>query len=327
MFAGRRRGAHQRDFYAMYLLLQLASQVYQLEYKPLVTLGVMGLLAGSHFSMIPGLDFYPYGLRDACVIPALVLRGQLWRLLLAPVAHASDYHLAYNLSSMLWKGHNLERRHGSVGFALMLAVIWVLAGVFETALATALAAAGLGWLAGDDGWGCSVGFSGVLFGLKVVLNNNGSAGGGDAGGLFGFPAAGRYAVWAEAVLVSMFMRSTSLLGHVGGVLAGMAYVRLAHAGYVSAVLLPLQAAVDALLIELGIAPRPPGGGGGGEGEERDPAGAGGWPGGGGGWPGGGGGGGGMWGGRPGPRFYGGGVPLGATGGGGDGVRYRHAAGR
>lgn len=334
MFSSRRGRGGQRDTYVMFLLIQLASQIYQLEYKPLVTLALMGAQAAIHFGVIPGLDFYPWNLEQVCLIPANIVGGgfvspqALRRLLLSTLVHASDYHLYYNLSSFLWKGHNLERRYGTVGFGLMVAIIWPLSALAEVALSVAGSMVGLDWMTS-----CTVGFSGVLFGLKAVLNSEAT---GEAQSVHGFMVTARYAVWIELVVSSLLLPHTSFLGHLGGVCAGLAYLRLQQAGLVDAVLVPLQAAIDALLIELGVAPRPgaapQGRDGGGQGYGQDAGGGGaGWPGGG---PGGlGGVFGGLFGGaggRPGPaagpRFYGGGVPLGTQGGGGDGVRYRPNAG-
>ena len=58
------------------------------------------------------------------------------RLLAAPFLHASDMHLYYNMSSLLWKGRQLERAgwRSARQFAFVMAV-WVL---FGSALFVAL---------------------------------------------------------------------------------------------------------------------------------------------------------------------------------------------
>lgn len=67
---------------------------------------------------------------------------------------------------------------------------------------------------------CAVGFSAVLFALKVVLNWNSPA----YTSVYGVLVPARHAAWAELVLVQMFVPGTSFLGHLCGILAGLLYV-------------------------------------------------------------------------------------------------------
>lgn len=68
----------------------------------------------------------------------------------------------------------------------------------------------------------AVGFSGVLFAMKVVLNSPSE----NYTYVHGLVVPARYAAWAELVLIQMFVPGVSFLGHLGGILAGILYLRL-----------------------------------------------------------------------------------------------------
>uniref|UniRef100_A0A3Q3L609 Rhomboid domain containing 1 n=1 Tax=Labrus bergylta TaxID=56723 RepID=A0A3Q3L609_9LABR len=67
---------------------------------------------------------------------------------------------------------------------------------------------------------CAVGFSGVLFALKV-LNNHYNPGG--VTYVMGFPVSNQYASWAELVLIHITSPGTSFVGHLAGILVGLLY--------------------------------------------------------------------------------------------------------
>ncbi|KAF9594137.1 hypothetical protein IFM89_028391 [Coptis chinensis] len=68
----------------------------------------------------------------------------------------------------------------------------------------------------------AVGFSGVLFALKVVLNSQED----ENSYVHGLIVPARYAVWAELVLIQLMVPGVSFIGHLGGILAGILYLRL-----------------------------------------------------------------------------------------------------
>lgn len=67
----------------------------------------------------------------------------------------------------------------------------------------------------------AVGFSGVLFAMKVVLNSQS-----DYTYVNGLMVPARYAAWVELILIQMLVPGVSFLGHLGGILAGVLYMRL-----------------------------------------------------------------------------------------------------
>lgn len=158
-------------------------------------------------------------LEQVCFNPDLILKnGDLRRLLLSPFYHINDSHLFYNMMSLLWKGIQLENSMGSVEFASMVAALLGLSqGI------TILLAKGLVFFDYESPYyqEYAVGFSGVLFALKVVLNSQSD----DYSYVYGIRVPSRFVAWVELILIQMVMPGVSFIGHLGGILAGMVYVR------------------------------------------------------------------------------------------------------
>ncbi|XP_043114189.1 rhomboid-related protein 4 [Puntigrus tetrazona] len=194
-------------------LLLLASQVFQLgiDNIPPVTLATLGL--NVYLFLFP---FKPLMQTCLSVREAYCHRG--WsRLLLSPFHHADDMHLYFNMASLLWKGIKLERKLGGPWFGYLLSVFSLLTGLVYLLLET-----GLTHMTEDSSYSlqCAVGFSGVLFGLKVV-NNHYHPGG--VTYVMGMPVASRYACWVELVLIHIMNPGTSFVGHLAGILVGLLY--------------------------------------------------------------------------------------------------------
>lgn len=139
------------------------------------------------------------------------------RLLLSPFHHADDWHLYFNMASMLWKGISLERRLGSRWFGFIIPTFSLLTGVVYLLLEFALAE-----FMDDPDFrrNCAVGFSGVLFALKV-LNNHYCPGG--FVNVLGLPVPNRFACWAELLAIHFISPGTSFAGHLAGILVGLMY--------------------------------------------------------------------------------------------------------
>lgn len=202
----RHRGSHLG-------LLLLASQLIHvgLDNIPPVTLAVLGLNA--YLYLFPAAP-----LMKACVSVEQAYWLQDWRrLLLAPLHHADDMHLYFNMASLLWKGMRLERRLGGAWFFYLLSVFSLLTGLVYLLLEVALTE-----LTQDQSYSmqCAVGFSGVLFALKVLCNHY------HPGGMtyvMGVPVPNRYSSWAELVLIHITSPGTSFIGHLAGILVGLLY--------------------------------------------------------------------------------------------------------
>jgi rhomboid domain-containing protein 1 len=115
--------------------------------------------------------------------------------------------------SFLWKGYHLEHRFGWLRFALTIAYLLVVCHVLVVVLAFSLETC-----VGLRGYSrqCSIGFSGVLFALKVLLNHGSPA----FTNVYGFRVPTKYAAWLELVYIHLLVPRTSFIGHMCGILAG-----------------------------------------------------------------------------------------------------------
>eukprot|EP00252_Welwitschia_mirabilis_P013430 TRINITY_DN29537_c0_g1_i1.p1 TRINITY_DN29537_c0_g1~~TRINITY_DN29537_c0_g1_i1.p1 ORF type:complete len:342 (-),score=41.72 TRINITY_DN29537_c0_g1_i1:50-1075(-) len=205
----------------LYLLaLHVASEFMQTDRKPPVTAGLIA--ANTLIYLRPGpLNEMLPTLSEACLNPYLVFKNKDFRrLFLSAFYHVDDSHLVYNMLSLLWKGLQLERMMGSTAFASMVAMLLGLSHGILVASAKVLDA----FFDYPHAWKseCSIGFSSVLFALKVVLNANSP----DYTNVYGVIVPAKYAAWAELVLIQMFVPGVSFLGHLSGILAGIIYTKL-----------------------------------------------------------------------------------------------------
>ncbi|KAK6297121.1 hypothetical protein J4Q44_G00332630 [Coregonus suidteri] len=194
-------------------LILLASQVFQVgvENIPPVTLAVLCL--NVYLFLVPTLPIL-----QACISVQQAYWGGDWRrLVLSPLHHLDEWHLYYNMASFLWKGVKLEPRLGSSFYACLLAVFSLLTGVIYLLLEM-----GLSEITQDPSYNiqCAVGFSGVLFALKVLSNHYHPGG---VSYVMGVPVANRYASWVELVLIHVMSPGTSFVGHLAGILVGLLY--------------------------------------------------------------------------------------------------------
>ncbi|KAM3615312.1 uncharacterized protein V6R79_000001 [Siganus canaliculatus] len=204
-------------------LLMLAVQLFQegLGNIPAVTVAVMGFNVYLYvFPAAPSLQ--------ACINLPYVWTNKQWRrLFLWPLHHVDDWHLYFNMASFLWKGVRLERRLGSGWFLYLLSVFSLLTGLVYLLLQAALTKLSQ---SSDPLWDildlrkhrdeCAVGFSGVLFALKVITNHYNP---GDVTYVFAIRVSNCFASWVELVLIYLIAPGTSLIGHLAGILVGLFY--------------------------------------------------------------------------------------------------------
>lgn len=225
----RRYGGGGGNFGLMLLLFQLAGFIQFLsshnEFLPatLVLLGINVLAfirpqVGGIRSLRFARSFHWPSVSESCISAKNVWNyGQWERLFLAPFIHADSWHLYYNMISFMWKARTLEKRYGSLYFAYMIAVFTLLTSGVYLILNVHLAEY-FDWSYHNR---CAVGFSGVIFAVKVLTThlqpNHMSY-------IFGIGIPSKLAVWAELILISVLNPNASFIGHLAGILVGLAFV-------------------------------------------------------------------------------------------------------
>lgn len=223
-----RNRQYRQQNYGIYLL---AYQLMNTNNIPPVTLLTIIFQIAVFLGFVPPIS--PAKTGDMCLLPTGVIRRREWlRMLASFVMHANDMHLYYNMISFLWKGRRLERHFGSWRFLLVILVFGI---------ATSSTMVGLSYLADHilelKGLNlmnqCAVGFSGVLFALKVLHNSYFPY---EDEMLLGWlPIPSRYSCWAELIIIQMITPNASFVGHFAGILVGLLYT-----------LGPLKAVVDVI---------------------------------------------------------------------------------
>lgn len=213
MYQNRRR---QPGMGLMLLFYQLFG-VIGIDKIPPVTLGAIAL----QVSIFLRLFKMPW--RNASQVCISVYnvwkKKEISRLLYGALEHGDDWHLYYNMLSFALKGQSLERRYGSVKYCYILSCFTILTSIVLVVL-TALANQYLGF----NGRSCSIGFSGVIFALKVLTTYHDTN---YRQQIMGIPIVlpSKYAVWAELIMIQLLVPNVSFFGHLAGILVGMAYVQ------------------------------------------------------------------------------------------------------
>lgn len=224
MFRSRRRygGGYGRGG-GMGILL-LGMQLFQLfnfisrsnDYFP-VTLGVLALNIAAYLQ--PGVIAWP-SLQQACIsVQGVWFQKQWKRVLFSPFLHSSESHLCYNMASFIWKAISLEKHFGTPYFLYMISVF---------SMGTGALYLGINYMLAEifDQWSyvqsCAVGFSGVIFALKVVTTHMQPGGVSMVMGILPVPT--RLACWIELILISALFPNVSFVGHLAGILVGLAFV-------------------------------------------------------------------------------------------------------
>ncbi|XP_052217856.1 rhomboid-related protein 4-like isoform X2 [Dreissena polymorpha] len=211
---GRHRG---QNFGVLLLGMQLMNYGFD-KIPPVTLVSIVGQTL--IFLGIGDLDRMFGSVRDVCISTQLVVFQRQWkRLVLGALVHADDMHLYFNMASLLWKGSTLERRFKSPYFAYLLLVFTVL---------TSAVLCGLNYLMAlvneDPSYNltCAVGFSGVLFALKVLTTHYSPPGMQYALGFIPVPS--KYIYWAELGLIQLVYPNASFTGHLAGIVVGMLYI-------------------------------------------------------------------------------------------------------
>jgi len=202
----------------------LMIQLFQVGFENIlpVTLGVIAINTGVYLGIIH--EFLGWRLPHAHSVCAGInqvwIQQEWWRLIAATFHHGDDMHLYYNMASFLMKSLTLERRLGSFSLAAILAVFSVLTNVVMLYLnyAAALFFQDMTYLST-----CALGFSGVVFAVKVLTTDMLPHGRVRLMGIIPVPT--KYSCWAELVLIHIMVPNASFTGHLAGILVGYAYTK------------------------------------------------------------------------------------------------------
>lgn len=203
-------------------LLMLGAQVFQMGGFSAVPTGTLAIVGLNLYNFLFPFAL-PWHVRQASVSVYDVWQMGEWRrLFLAPFFHGDEWHLYYNMASFLWKGKSLEPAMGTPKFLVLNAALVGLTSSLLVAM-TALWALLNPLNAFHILHQGAIGYSAVIFALKVITTHRMPRG--SSVSLMGFITVPvRLAVWAELVLVSLLAPNASFIGHLAGILVGLAYV-------------------------------------------------------------------------------------------------------
>lgn len=195
----------------------LITQVLFSDQLPPVTLAVIALNVCVYLEVF---DYKLPPLESVCLSFNYVCYQKQWkRLIFSSFFHGDDLHLYYNMISFSIKGRTLERKYGSFYFGILLAVFTISTGLMYL-LIEYLAFAFLETSYALDS--CAVGFSGVIFALKVLTTHDLPD-----GTMYIFDSVlvpSKYAYWFELVIISLLTPNASFAGHLAGIIVGLLYV-------------------------------------------------------------------------------------------------------
>ncbi|XP_057330300.1 rhomboid-related protein 4-like [Microplitis mediator] len=199
--------------YGLYLLGMQAVNYGVDKIPPVTLLGVI-VQALLYIGMIQ----VPWNSEDVCISAVKIIKYKDWRsFIFSNFEHGSDMHLYYNMVSFIFKGAYLEPMYSSANFGILLGILSLgCSGMYVF----------LSWLlmqiTADYSYytTCAIGFSAVLFALKVIVVCEERDRLHDVGG---FRVPSKFAVWAELVLIHLLVPNASFVGHLGGILVGCIY--------------------------------------------------------------------------------------------------------
>lgn len=207
-------GGMGRNGIMVFFALQLARQIQRLPWKPPVTLALMAVNVAVFFQLDDSRLMEQFALWPVAILEG----GEIKRLIGSAFFHASSYHLYYNVASLLWKGVNLERVLGSEPFAVLVGVLIVLSHSMTVVLSYVLLLCGFE----EAYYSRTIGFSAILFAMKVILQQSSPA----TSNVWGFSVPTRYAAWLELLMIQLIHPQSSMTAHASGILVGMLYTRL-----------------------------------------------------------------------------------------------------
>jgi rhomboid protease GluP len=169
-------------------------------------LGTMQSSQGGQLSLFGGISGQVLGKLGATNAYAIVVEGQVWRLVTAIFLHGGLLHIGFNTLVLMDLGPQLEELYGSARY-LFLYVVTGIAGYVLS----------LGWALATGGPGISVGASGALMGLIGAMIAVTSR----RGGAYMQMVRSQLVKWVIYIFVlGLLMRGIDNAAHLGGLAAG-----------------------------------------------------------------------------------------------------------
>eukprot|EP01126_Amoeba_proteus_P002079 TRINITY_DN10657_c0_g1_i4.p1 TRINITY_DN10657_c0_g1~~TRINITY_DN10657_c0_g1_i4.p1 ORF type:complete len:154 (-),score=12.90 TRINITY_DN10657_c0_g1_i4:1121-1582(-) len=106
-------------------------------------------------------SFLVLKLESWCLKPSLL--SEVYRIFTSPLFHASFIHLFFNMLVLQDLGNKTERFYGSISYLLLTATIGCLGSIFDVIIQWVQF-----FVQGRSLSTCTVGYSGILFGLLVI---------------------------------------------------------------------------------------------------------------------------------------------------------------
>lgn len=173
-----------------------------------VTLHVVILLGG--FDVLSAVCFSGEG----------ILNGRVYTIFTSVLFHGGLLHLVFNMMAFVPMGGSIERQLGSVRYTYLVLLFTITNAVLAILIA-AMAAMPFLPLYPNLIYECSIGFSGIIFSLIVVETYTTGAQNLSIFGFFSVPA--KWYPWVLLLIFQLLIPNVSLLGHLSGLLSGLAY--------------------------------------------------------------------------------------------------------
>ena len=203
-------------------LILLAGEIFRVGFNTLLPITLLTILLMVTCYIQPNvlLRYWP-GLDRVCISVENTVNYHQWsRLILSAFFHADDMHLCYNMISFIWKSRQLERKISSTIYLFLLVFLTISTNLLYICINMLLAK----YVDYRYSYHCAVGFSGVLFALKMILNSFTTNTYSSVMGLFIVPI--RFTPWIELVIISVLVPNASFVGHLSGICVGILTVWL-----------------------------------------------------------------------------------------------------
>ncbi|XP_075221349.1 rhomboid-related protein 4-like isoform X2 [Lycorma delicatula] len=210
------RRTNRRDPRLELGVLLLFSEMFNFGFGKVPPVTLLSILGQALLYM--GIIQVPWDKWDVCISADKVLNARDYRrLVISAFEHGDDMHLYYNMISFLLKGSSLERRYHSMNFLILLVIITLMTSGIYVGLAVGCARFMVDYSYMKS---CAIGFSGVLFALKVITMKESEP---RMVNVAGIMVPSRYAAWVELIAIHLLVPNASFMGHLAGILAGFIY--------------------------------------------------------------------------------------------------------